>query len=91
MARVFRSAPSVHSARVMSARALSNNGSRLDFNHLYFRSFKLFLFHNMDYCWTGAVWADCQMKMYLSVNSTASTHIVGVICFAFPPIAYMST
>ena len=38
----------VRSAHVTSARALSNNGFRRDFNHLYFWHFKRFLLHSID-------------------------------------------
>lgn len=38
----------VRRAPFMIALTLSNNGSRLDFRHLYFRGFKLFLLHSID-------------------------------------------
>lgn len=38
----------VHSAHVTSARSLSDDGSRREFNHLYFRAFKRFLLHSID-------------------------------------------
>ena len=42
------STPCVRRAPYTSALTLSNNGSRRDFNHLYFRAFKRFLLHSID-------------------------------------------
>ena len=43
------STPCVRRAPFMNARSLSDDGSRREFNHLYFRRFKRFLLHGMDF------------------------------------------
>ena len=66
----------VHSAHVTSARSLSDDGSRRDFNHLYFRAFKRFLLHSIDILSYHRMSANIQKRCTNQATSKGSMDLV---------------